>query len=1025
MTKPTTYPEKLTQFALDRPVTIGMLFFSMLVLGAIASRLLPLEQWPGVEIPQLFIEIPYRDAAPLEIETMITRPVEEALATMSGIKRLNSTSSDNGAQVNVEFKWSENIAAKSIEAREKIDAIRDQLPSDVERVYVYQFSTADMPVLQIRISSERDLSNAYDLLERNLKLPLERVEGVSRVDFYGLQKKQIAIRVDQVRAAALRIDNSQLIQRLREANFSMSAGHINSAYREIRVTPVGEYRNMQQIKDLYIATGVRLQDIAEVQYETPRAEEGRHLDRTFAVGFNIFRESGSNLVAVSERILQVLEQANNNPAFDGIKLLIFNDEAETVTTSINNLIEAGMMGALLSFVVLFAFLRNVASTMIVVLSVPFSICITLGFMYLFDYSINILSLMGLMLAIGMLVDNAVVVSESIYLEKQRSSNAHQGTIAGVSKVSIAIVAGTLTTIIVFLPNIVGEKIMVTVFLEHVAVAICVSLFASLLIAQTMIPILAKKITPSVYRVRPEQAPQSSRIATKYRRALTWVLHNQTATAMIAIIVLASTAIPMAALEFSDDDDDNGRQIWLNYNIKGNYSLREVEETVNKMEQFLYDNQAEFYLQSVYSYYTAGRAVSGLTLVKDMPIEVLELQEKIKQRLPLFARAEPTFRWSEGAGGGVRMTLLGQSSETLSELADQIIPVLSNIEGLRDVRPDMGANQKELQIAIDRQKALRFGLSAQDVSTIVSTALRGSNLRTFRHGANGEVNIRLLFDESTQQSLAKLRDLVIVRAGDYRVTLDMIADIKITGRMGNIKRYYRQTALPIGANLAADATIDEIREQVQEIMQHMQLPPGYKLSLDGSFKSQMESEQAMMINMLLALCMIYIVMAALFESLILPTAVITSLVYSFTGVFWAFFLTGTPMSLMGMMGMLILMGIVVNNGIVLVDRINQLVNEGHAVQQAIIESALTRTRPILMTVATTIIGLIPLAVGGTSTGEDVPSYAPMAFAIIGGLTFSTVTSLFLVPLSYLLLLKLRRKANNMMVQGKLLATKMIA
>lgn len=1018
--KITSFGEGLASFALKRPVTVTMVFFSMLLLGIISSRLLPLEQWPGIEIPQIFIEIPYQDATPVEVETMITRPVEEALATMAGIKRLNSTSSDNRAQVNVEFEWNENITAKSIEAREKIDAIRHLLPNDVERIFIYQFSTGDMPVFQIRVSSERDLSNAYDLLERNLKIPLERVEGVSKVELYGLQKKQISIRIDQNQVTALKIDTNQLAQTLREANFSMSAGHINNGWEEIDITPVGEYRSLQEIEDLYVVKGIRLAEIAEIKYEKPRREEGRHLDRTFAVGFNIFRESGSNLVEVSNRVLKVIDEANENPAFEGIKLLIMQDEADTVTTSLNDLLEAGMLGALLSFLVLYAFLRHFPSTMIVVLSVPFSICITLGFMYFFGYSINILSLMGLMLAIGMLVDNAVVVTESIYLEKEHYQDAKQATIMGVGKVSIAVIAGTLTTAIVFLPNIVGSKIMVTIFLEHVAVAICISLFASLLIAQTLIPVLATRIHPK----KRKKKNSSGKIKERYQRALEWSLNNQGKTAVIAILMLISTGIPMQFVQFDEEQDEGSKQAWLNYNIQGNYSLEEVEKTVSKMEEFLYANQERFYIQSVYSYYTFGHASSGLTLQDNIPIGLKELKKMIKDEMPTFVRAKPTFRWAEGTGGGIRMTLLGQSSETLISIADQLVPVLSNIEGLTDVRPDIDSNQKELQILIDRQKAFRFGLNTQEISSIVAMALRGSNLRTFRHGLNGEVDIRMLYNESLQHSIEELRTLPIKRNEDQAITLDMIAEIKVVGRLGEIRRYYRQTALAIGANLEKDATVEDVRKKIEAVMKNIELPTGYELSLDGSFKNQMEAESAMMTNMLLALCMIYVVMAALFESLLLPTAVITSLIYSFTGVFWAFFLTGTSMSIMGMIGMLILMGIVVNNGIVLVDRINQLIQEGYSVHESIIQSCLTRTRPILMTVLTTILGLVPLALGGTQLGDDGPGYAPMAIAIIGGLTFSTLTSLFLVPLSYLLLLKLRRKTANMIQRGKQLASRVI-
>lgn len=1012
----------LANFAINRPVTVCMVFASMLLLGLIASRLLPLEKWPGIDIPEIYINVPYRDASPAEVEKMITRPVEEALATMSGIQRLRSQSNENGAQVQVEFKWDENINAKSIEAREKIDAIKHLLPDDVDRILVYQFNTNDLPIFQLRVSSERDLSNAYDLLERNLKQPIERVEGVSRVELYGVLKKEIAIRVDQERMAALHVNAGQLTQRLQAANFSISAGHIFENQEKITVNPLGEFRSLEEIKELYVIKGVQLGDIANVQYETPRRSEGRHLDQTYAVGFNIFRESGSNLVEVSERVWKVIDDANENPAFNGINLLVFDDEANSVTSSLSDLLSAGLLGALLSVLVLYAFLRRFTSTVIVVLSVPFSICITLGFMFFFGYSINILSLMGLMLAVGMLVDNAVVVTESIEQEKAKIKDTIAATKSGVSKVSLAVIAGTATTAIVFLPNIIGKKISLTIFLEHVAIAICISLFASLLIAQTLIPLLATKIK---HKPRPIDA-KPNKLKIRYAKMLAWTQRNQVKSSLIGLFLGFSGFALMGAGLVPGDDEGGGQnnRIWMNYNVKGSFTLDEVEKTVTKVEDFLYANQEEFYVKSIYSYYTPGFAVSGITLEDDLPLKKKEIQEKIRDALPALARAEPSFRWDEGNGGGVRMTLLGPSSESLLRITDQILPVLNNVEGLTDVRADIDDNQRELQVKVDRQKAYRFGLSSQDIGNIVATALRGNNLRTFRHGDSGEVDIRMLFDESLQHSIDELKALPVSRDGNKTITLDMVADLEITSRLSQINRYYRQTAIAIGANLEDDNTLDEARDSIEKIMNNLELPTGYSWTLDGSFRRQQESQQVMLVNILLAIAMIYVVMAALFESLLLPTAVITSLVFSFSGVFWTFFITGTPMSIMGMIGMLILMGIVVNNGIVMVDRINQLVNEGHRVHDAIMEGCLTRVRPILMTVATTVLGLVPLALGNTQIGGDGPAYSPMAIAIIGGLTFSTITSLFLVPLAYVLLLKLRRKTRYMIKQSKSLVSRIV-
>lgn len=1016
----------LADFAIRRPVTVCMFFFSMLAFGLLASQLLPLEKFPSIDIPEIAVQIPYQDATPSEIEKMITRPVEESLATMPGIKRLRSSSTEDGAEIQLEFAWDENLKAKGVEVREKIDAIRNQLPSDVERILVYQFNTSDMPIFSLRVSSERDLSNAYDLLDRNLKMPIERVPGVSKVELYGVTKKQIAIRLDSELMAALQVNTNDLRDSLRKVNFSMSAGNFidEDLQQKITVNPLGEMSSLDEIRDIFVKTNVRLSDIAEIKFETPKRTEGRHLDQSYAVGFNIYRESNSNMVEVAQRVMAVIDEANVNPAFNGIHLYIMQNEAESVTSSLADLLNAGLLGSLLSLLVLYAFLRNITSTLLVVLSVPFSICITLGCMYFMGYSINILSMMGLMLAVGMLVDNAVVVTESINQERQHNDDPIAATKAGVAKVSLAVIAGTVTTAIVFLPNIVGAKVNVTVFLEHVAIAICISLFASLLISQTLIPLLSSKIKSKKLVDKKAQSKPPGKIALAYEKVLRWSLAHQGITCAIAVAILLSTAIPMGTVTNDADADNDQNRVWMNYDIQSSYTLEEVEKTVAKMESYLYANQEKFHIKQVYSYYTAGFAVSGITLEDDLPLKQFEVKKLITENMPKFARAKPSFQWEQGNGGGIQLTLLGDSSETLNQIAKQILPAIANIDGLSEVKTDNASQKEELQIKVDRQKAFRFGLSSDDIASVVATALRGTNLRTFRNSESGEVAIRLMFDEGLQNSIEALKNLTIKREAGQNVSLDMVATLTIKPRLAQINRSYRQTSVTIGANLGEGLTMEQAQEKITAVMAYMQLPSGYSWTFDGGFTRQNQNESAMQTNMLLAVCMIYIVMAALFESLLLPTAVITSLLFSMTGVFWALFITGLPMSIMSMIGMLILMGIVVNNGIVLVDRINQLINVGYAVQQAIIEACLTRVKPILMTVATTILGLVPLALGSTRIGGDGPPYSPMAIAIIGGLLFSTLTSLVLVPLAYLLLLKLRLKTTQMIVNSKLLVSRWV-
>ncbi|MCG9696935.1 efflux RND transporter permease subunit [Shewanella sp. Isolate11] len=998
----------ITRLAISRPVTTSMFFVAILLFGLASSRLLPLEMFPGIDIPQVMIEVPYKGSTPAEVEREITNVLEESLATMGGIEELRSRSSQNGSEIELRMKWGENVSTKSLEAREKVDAVRHLLPKDVERVLIRQFSTADMPVLTIRISSDRELSGAFDLLDKQLKRPLERVEGVSQVRLYGVEQKQIEIRLNADKLSASGISVQQLQSRLAQENFIVSAGTLRANAKVYQVSPKGEFRDLDEINSLVLIPGITLGNIASVRYALPERLDGRHLDQNYAVGLDVFKESGANLVDVSDRVLKVIEAAKQDQQFNGIKLYIMEDQASGVKSSLEDLLAAGLMGALLSFAVLYLFLRNLKMTLVVVSSVPISLCMTLAGMYFLGYSLNILSMMGLLLAVGMLIDNAVVVSESVLQQKQQNNasdetvSTQQAVLSGVNKVALAVLAGTLTTAIVFLPNIFGVKVQLTIFLEHVAIAICISLAASLLVAKTLIPLMLSKLDFTI-----DTDPKPNKLQNFYQRSLGWVLHHPKISGAIALLMLASTVIPLQLVQQDQSDGEGNNRLYINYQIEGRHSLDVTEAIVNNMENYLYAHKDEFYLDSVYSYYAADNASSTLILQEDKEFDIKALKRKIREGFPKFSVAKPQFGWGNDSNG-IRVTLTGRSTTELINLSEQVIPLLSNVEGLIDVRSELNGTQQEVVIELDRTMAARLDLSLNQLAQNVSIALRGSPLRSFRHDPSGELRIELAFEKQWQKSLEKLKKLPVIRQGNRVYTLESLANISIQPRFDTIRHYDRQTALSIGANLDK-LTTEEAQKAIEQVMQAVSFPAGYGYSLRGGFQRQDEEQAVMATNMILAIAMIYIVMAALFESLLLPTAIITSILFSITGVFWALLTTGTSISIMAMIGILILMGIVVNNGIVLVDQINQQTPELDKLSDTINKVCITRLRPVLMTVATTVLGLLPLAMGETQLGGGGPAYSPMAIAIIGGLSFSTLTSLYLVPLCYQALYRTRHQA----------------
>ena len=993
-----------TEIALHRPVTTVVVFVALALVGLIASRLLPLEKFPDIEFPGIFIQVPYAGSTPEEVERLITRPVEEALATLSGVERMFSSSDEGQSQIFLQFGWDQSMGAKGIEARAKVDGIRHLLPEDVRRVFVFTGSLGDQPVLQLRISSDRDLSDSYELLDRILKRRLERLEGVSRVDLHGVDPREIRILLKPDMLVAYGIDIATVRDLLQNSNFAVSAGKITAGGERFSVRPSGEFSSVEEILDLTLnAAGLRLRDVADVELRAPERNYGRHLDRAYAVGVAINKATGSNLVDVTDRVIAEVEKISKLPQMQGIKIFSLDNQGDSVRESLSDLLSAGLLGGLLALIVLYLFLRQVTTTLIVIAAVPFSLLITLGALYFAGLTLNILSMMGLMLAVGMLVDNAVVITESIF--RHRSENPGEpftATISGVKEVGLAVIAGTMTTIIVFAPMVFGVRTDMTIFLTHVAVTIIVALLASLLIAQTLVPMLAARVAVPP---QPKSGAWISRLTNRYVSALEWIVGHRWWTALGIFLICVIGVLPLALqlVKFDMFPQDVGRRLFMPYHVEGQHSLKRIEDTVDTIEEYLYSRQEEFNIRSIYSYYDQGRAESTILLTnkEDATLSTKEVISRIEKDLPSIAIGKPSFQFDQQGGGeGFSIQLSGDSTAILNELSVDVTRALSTVEGLKDVQADSESGEREIRVSIDRSRAANSGLTAAEIAQSIAIAMRGENLREFR-GDTGEVGVRLAFRDDDKQSIEQLADLPLYTPDGQRITLGSVATMHISKSPDTIRRTDRQTAVIISANLEEDVSADDVRPRVDSLMSQLDLPPGYSWKEGRGFERQDETADMMTTNIVLGVACIFLVMAALFESMLLPFSIILgSIVFSIFGVFLFFAATGTVFSFMAMIGIMILIGVVVNNGIVLVDHINNLRQEGMPRDRSIVIAGRDRLRPILMTVATTIVGLAPLAMGTTQVGGDGPPYYPMARAIIGGLAFSTVVSLLVVPALYI-------------------------
>src|SRR5688572_19169015 len=991
-----------TRFALRRPVTTLMTFIALALIGVIAMRLLPLELFPDIRFPGIEVTVPYAGSTPEEVEQLITRPAEEAIATLSGIKEIRSTSSETGAELVVFFQWDRDPSAVGFEVRTKLESIRHEFPPSANRILTQMFAAGDDRVVAIRISSQEDLTRQYDTLDRYLKKPLERLDGVARVSLEGVEPLELRILVDPVRIAAHGVDIARLRDALEGANFSVSAGEITGGSQRFLVRPIGEFQTIEDVRSFIVTGNVRLRDIADVSMVTPELTVGRHLKGRPGVGLDVFKSTGANIVDVADRVMKVVEEQHKLPQLPGVDLIGLQNQSENIKSSLTELRNAGLIGSGLALEVLFLFLRDWPTTLIVGLAVPLALLINVAALYLLAFSLNILTMMGMLLAIGLLVDNAVVVTESIFRHRQSAdADAVATTLSGVAEVGLAVLAGTLSTVIVFLPIIFGEESEISVFMVHVAVPIVVAMLASLLVAQTIIPTLTARFPPPP----PIRAGSFfARIQEWYLRRLDWMFRHRWWSALLVVLTVLSP-VPLFATGLVKMDmfpQDASDRMFLSFHIDGTYPLARVEEAVTRVENYLAANEERFGVDLVYSYYLPDEAMSTIKFKPrdELPMEPRDLVKAIEKDMPEIIIGKPSFRFDEDQSqtGAFSMRLTGESTEQLVALSHDVVRRLRDVKGLESVRSAAKAGEHEVQVIVDRDRAAKLGLTPQAVAQTIAVAMRGDPLKEFR-ADDREIQMRLAFRADNRQTLEDLAATPLYLSDGTRSSLGAVASFRIDQTARSIERVDQLTSVVIEGLVGEDSSLDEIKEGVDAAMEEFPLPPGVGWEYGRSVEDSDDTAATMQTNILLAVALIFLVMASLFESLLYPVSIITSIIFAIVGVFWGLAITRTAVSFMAMLGIMILIGVIVNIGIVLIAHVLDLRKEGLGRRDAILEAARYRLRPILMTTVVTLLAMLPLAVGHTQIGGDGPAYYPMARALMSGLFFGSVTSLFFVPMFY--------------------------
>jgi HAE1 family hydrophobic/amphiphilic exporter-1 len=995
----------LPRWSLRNPITASMVLVCILVLGVLAARRLPLAFLPDVSAPFLEINIPYPNALPAQVEEQITRPVEEALATMSRVRRIYSYSSASASVVVVEFDWGEDMAPRRVEAREKVERIRGQLPDDVDLIRVNSFRTSDIPVLECRISADRDLSHDYELLNRHVADPLRRVPGVAKVELYGVEPPQVRIDFRLADLQRHRLDAGHVLRRLEASSRSVSAGMLRRADQAWPLRVVNEFGSLKEFQDFPVNDqGLRLADVADVTLGEPDLDYGRHLDGSRAVGLDVIKESGANSVTVAERARRVLDEVAADPSLRGIQVLTFTDQAREIRNSLDGLRNAGLVGALLAIGVLLFFLRRITTTLVVATVIPCALLAAAALLYFTGRSLNILSMMGLMLAVGMLVDNAVVVLESIHRRRERGESRLRATLKGSREVLPAVVTSTATSVIVFLPLVLSGRTQVVVWIGEVGRTIIFTLACSLFLSLTVIPLAMGRLLKGKIGA---PRPALQRLAALHQRVLGWTLSHRPATVGISLGLFVAAILMFMPVDKSVFTGTKVEAVRVRYEFSDNLNYREVEKYVTRIEDWILERRDSLNVKSLYTYYANNFAASRVYLadVHANDEGARELRQALREGLPALPALEIRLDDDEDDSGPARLgvRLFGEPGPRLDELAEEVRRRLSTIDGLTDVVVGGERGREEVEVVVDRQRAAHYGLSTAGVGTSVSRFFRGHTLARYR-SSQGEVQVQAQLAREDRSNLERLKDLPLTAIHPQTqerqsVPLGAVADFRTARTPSSVERQQRRSIVSVRGNYDSKKG-GEIRRAATRILNSMSFPTGYSWSFGGYFESANRTQQEMLINLLLALALVYLVMAALFESLLHPFAIMFALPFAFVGISVMCFATQSPFNLMSQVGLLILVGIVVNNGIVLVHHIHQLRERGVERRDAILRAAHDRMRPILMTMLCTVLGMAPLAIGRANVGDVL--YYPLARTVMGGLAAATLLTLVLVPCLYTLL-----------------------
>ena len=1014
---------KISKVAINRGVTFTMIYIIAIGFGLFGLGQLKLDLYPDITLPIIGIMTDYKGVGPEDIENSITRPLEKTVITVENLEKITSWSKSGSSTLLLEFDWGTDMDQAEIDVRKMIDFVRDYLPDEASQPMSFAFNPSMQPIMFITVSSDKlGMAELRKLVTDRIEPSLERIVGVASAGTTGGLERQIRILIDPRKLAAHGVALQTIIQTLGMENLQIPGGLIDDEYAEYSVRTYGEYTNVDQIRNTVIGVQngapIYLKNVAQVIDGYKEQTEIVRNNNQPAIFMFIQKQSDANTVQTASAVLEELPKISAEIG-QGIEFNIIWDQSKFIKRSLSNLTNTAIQAFFLAFLVLLFFLRHIRSSLIASISIPVSIIITFFVMSQIGVNLNIISMAGLALAVGLLIDNSIVVLENIFRHLEMNKEISIASDDGTTEVGVAIIASTLTTLAIFVPIFFVPGIAGVMFKDMVVSIVC-SLSVSLLVALTLIPLMSsrllgkekKRSDNKLLRYLDEGIGKFIEATEKwYVRLLDWALGHKKYVFIVIIILIVATIIvfPKIGGEFMPKTDQSFIQIRVERETRA--SLTATDKTFRKIEKIIDEEvpeannvqisfgMGEGFAAMFGSGSNRGEINISLPDVNDRKRDSFEIESILRKRFEKLPGTKITMESGGmmfGSGGDIEIKIFGYDRKITTTLCDELEERMKKVDGVVDIIKSYSQPKPEYQIRIDRDRISALGLSVYQVATTIEAAVKGKLATKFREGGE-EYDVVVQLDEFYRQSKTDLENIFITSLTGAQIPLKNVASIISGEAASQIDREDQERMVSVSCSVA-ERDLQSVLKDIENEIRLMNFPPNYRWEIGGQAEDMQESFMWLGIAIIVAMFLVYMVMASQFESLLDPFIIIFTVPLAIMGAVWGLFLTGTTMSVTALIGIILLVGIVVNNGIVLVDYINQLRKKhGHDLWVAILIGGKRRMRPILMTALTTILAMVPIAL---KLGSGAELWVGMARAVIGGLTLATVLTLIIIPIIYL-------------------------